>query len=304
MEQLEKQERDAGIREEAYRDLERQFAVLDSNKDKDTKLLLDEINNKDKQIFDLQKQMEAKVEDIGAEHAKLADNLQAEKAIQAELRSRLQVLEASTTPPSSRDTSILSIESVKDGISPRSSIMTVTELTPPDSPATPNDARTSRAHQNMTPAADDNEHRDHIAQLEEALKDLATRCADAESRYTDAQGEIQELRTQLNEAKLIHEEMDDVVPNSAVSRSASMDDISENGSSTMLQTPRTASPSVSPVRRHADLKRESLPAMGVRDLKIGGKDFQKGRGSGDIKRRSVPDSSIRDERKSLTEWPT
>ena len=262
--QIEKHEQMAVQRETAYRELERHIAILDTSKD--IKLLLAEIETKDRRIADLDRELQEKDEGLTEERAQLLGTVEFEKAQTAELRAKLSSLELSTSSMASvrKQASNMSLDDAKEVISSRSPVMPVRELTPPDSP---------ESQQPATSA-----HEDQIVQLEAALKELSARCADAEMRYTDAESQIAELNSQLSEAKLIRDEMADILPVSPVPASpANTDDVSDAG--TMLQTPRGMSPNTSPLRMGS--RRGSVPALVV-DTKA--RDFRGGRGPGETRR--------------------
>jgi kinesin family protein 4/21/27 len=265
--QIEKHEKEVMERVQAYRDLEAHVALLDTSKD--NKLLLESLAEKEQRISQLEQQIIDQTAGL-TEREQLRQSVQVEKAAQAELRAKLAHLEVSSAS-STRDASIASFDDAKEQLPNRSPVPTVKELTPPESPSS------------VRPTSND----DHVAQLEAALRDLEARCADAEARYSEAEHQIAELSTQLSEAKLVHAELDDVMPVSPGAPSPGItDDTSESGSTTTLQTPRGSSRSSSPVRfasQRGSTSSTLAPVNGAVALKH--RDFRHGRGSfGDLKR--------------------
>ncbi|WVQ82145.1 hypothetical protein IAT38_004273 [Cryptococcus sp. DSM 104549] len=267
--QIEKQEKDAEHREAAYRDLEAHIVLLDTSKD--NKRLVEELAERDSRIAELQLQLDEKASSEERER-ELLEAVQAERSAQDELRSRLASLQASVsstvgtvTPPT---------EPVSGGTltaQAKTPIRAAKELTPPESP--------SSSH---TPAGEASE----LEELRLALKQLSAKYDEAESRVAD-------LTTQLSESKLIHAEMDDMVPLSPALPSPGpqtpredegqgSDDEEESETGTMVQTPRGSTGSQSPMKR-----RTSMPILsnsgggGGVGVKSG---FRGGRGYGDSKR--------------------
>ena len=264
--QIEKHEKETLEREQAYRDLEAHVALLDTSKD--NKLLLESLAEKEQRISALEQQVIDQTAGQ-SEREQLRQSVQVEKAAQAELRAKLAQLEVSAAN-STRDTSLSSFDDVKEQLPNRSPVPTVKELTPPESPTS------------VRPTHND----DHVAQLEAALRELEARCAEAESKYSEAEHQIAELSTLLSEARLVHAELDDVMPISPGAPSPGVHDDTSDSGSTTLQTPRDSSRSSSPVRLAT--RRGSTPSMltpltGAVALKQ--RDFRHGRGSfGDLKR--------------------
>ena len=262
--QIEKHEREALERETAYRDLEQHVALLDTSKD--NKLLLESLVDKDQRIADLQKQ----IEDQNAsreEHDDLQRISESERAAQAALRTNLDSLSFSTLHDGpSRELSATPLADAKGSVAGRSpvpSLRSLQELTPPDSPGS------------RRPDPQD----EHLAQLEAAMQESAARCAEAETKYANAEHQIADLLSQLSEARLIHAELDDVLPDSPEQR----DDVSEAGSS-RLQTPKDASPSTSPDRADVGRRGSASGATGMNGVGVKQRDFRGGRGFGELKR--------------------
>ncbi|WWC70286.1 uncharacterized protein I206_104236 [Kwoniella pini CBS 10737] len=255
--QVEKQEKEAERREAAYRDLEEHIALLDTTKD--NKLLLEELDQRDKKIAELEKELEEKAASEEQERLQLLDAVHAEKSIQAELRSRLASMQASSaadslpTPSSPpRDISAIQDRAI---VNSRSSPLTSEQLTPPDN--------SQESHN-----ADKGEDDDEVQVLKQALRDLSEKFSNAESRVAD-------LTTQLSEARLVNAEIEDTVPPSP---SPGTEDEEETLSEaeTTLQTPRDSMSATSPSRR-----RGSMPILSATKTMGQGAGFRGGRGYGD-----------------------
>lgn len=265
--QIERHEKDAVDREQAYRDLERHAALLDTSKE--NKLLLEELVEKDKRISSLERQIEEQ-SNAQEDRERLLKTVAEEKAIQLELQSKLASLQekSSSFGASSREPSVISFEDEKEGAPHSSPLHPVKVLTAHD---------VQGSSRGLSSDA-------HVARLELELQELATKCAQAESRYAEAELQIAELTTQLSEAKLIHAELDDVLPESELSPSTeARDDISESDSLS-VQTPRESSPSSSPIRPSSARRGSSAGTTLNSALAVKHRDFRVGRGFGELQR--------------------
>jgi kinesin family protein 4/21/27 len=240
--QIERHEKDAAKREAAYRDLEAHINLLDTSKD--NKVLLAELEQRDSRIAELEKQHET----IRDEERANLQKAVAEKAVQVELREQVSGLQSSAKAGQE-----------SKSMSKKLSSVVLRDITPPASPP-PTDEDTDGDDQGA-----------ELRRLKQLLQELSARCTDAESRYSEAEGKITELTTQLSEVKLIHDEIDDVLPLSPGMTSPS-DDVSENGST--VQTPRTQELSISP----KGSRRGSRPVSSGSMVGAKGKDFLGGRG--------------------------
>ncbi|OCF36777.1 hypothetical protein I316_01373 [Kwoniella heveanensis BCC8398] len=256
--QVEKHEREAERREAAYRELESHIALLDTTKD--NKLLLKELDDRDRKIAELQRAFDEKITSDEKERSQLLEAVQMEKSIQFELRSNLAALQppsASTRGPSS-PSSVGAGENLESAINSRTPRPITKELTPPDSP--------------RSPSSEDISNGEDIEALKEALRELSARCSDAESRVAD-------LATQLSEAKLVHAEINDVMPPSPAPVTPSVhteeEDSAPSEAETTLQTPKEIAVNSSPSRR-----RGSMPIISSNG-KAKERDFRGGRGYGD-----------------------
>ncbi|WWC61786.1 uncharacterized protein I303_104371 [Kwoniella dejecticola CBS 10117] len=258
--QVEKQEKEAERREAAYRDLEAHIALLDTSKD--NKLLLEELDQRDQKIAELEKDLEEKAASEEKERSRLVEAVQAEKSIQSELRSRLSSMQASAaaaslptpaSPPS--ENGIIRSDVTANTRSP---LPTHNQLTPPDSP------QGSQSRERSDDA-------DEVEELKKALRDLAEKFSNSESR-------VAELTTQLSEARLVNAEMEDTVPPSP---SPATEDEEETLSEaeTTLQTPRDSMSATSPSRR-----RGSMPILSATKSPGQSPGFRGGRGYGDSAR--------------------
>jgi len=262
--QIEKHEKQALEREQAYRDLEQQVIRLDTTKD--SKMLWESLAEKDQRILELQEQLEDQTASR-EERGQLRRSVEDEKLAQAELREKLEHLTASSSDNrSSLGPSAMSVNDEGEAVPNQSPVPSMKE------PQELNTLENSEWNRSGSQS-------EQVAQLEVALQELATRCAEAESKNTIAEHKIAELTTQLSEAKLIHAELDDGLPGSLEQR----DDASESGSS-RLQTPKDPSPATSPVRSNAS-RRGSMPVMSAANgVGVKQRDFRAGRGLGELKR--------------------
>ncbi|WVF71534.1 hypothetical protein IAT40_006342 [Kwoniella sp. CBS 6097] len=256
--QVEKHEREAERRKVAYRELESHIALLDTSKD--NKMLLQELDERDRKIAELQRAFDEKVTFDETERTQLLEAVQMEKSIQFELRSNLAALQppsASTRGPSS-PSSVGAGENLESAINSRTPRPMTKELTPPDSP--------------QSPSSEDVPNNEDVEALKAALRELSARCSDAESRVAD-------LTTQLSEAKLVHDEMDDVMPPSPAPVTPTVnteeEDSAPSEAETTLQTPKDSTVTASPSRR-----RGSMPIISSNG-KAKERDFRGGRGYGD-----------------------
>jgi phage shock protein A len=249
--QIERHERDAEKREAAYRDLEEHINLLDTSKD--NKLLLAELEQRDLKIVELEKQLEVSSDETGQERARLEEAVAGASVVHTQLRDQLSALQATPTSKSEPKSTPL-----------RSAATVLRQVKLPESPP-PTDEDTD---------ADDPEN--EVAHLRRMLEELSARCSAAETRYTEAEGKIVDLTTQLSELQ----EMDDVVPFSpAPGSSSNGDETSENGSTSTLQTPKTHSPTTSP----KSSRRGSMPLLN-NGAAVKTRDFRGGRGYGEYKR--------------------
>ncbi|WWD17351.1 hypothetical protein CI109_101792 [Kwoniella shandongensis] len=256
--QVEKHEREAQRREAAHKDLEAHIALLDTSKD--SKALLKELEERDRRIAELQDRLEEKSTFETNERSSLLETVDAEKSIRADLQSRLESLQASTTTGPVSPPSEHSDEAMNTVVEDRTPLRTTRELTPPESPQSSGDSNTNETGE--------------LEALKAALKELS-------EKYTDAESRVADLTSQLSEARLVQSEIDDVIPISPATPSPDQnedDDASETG--TVVQTPRGPSPSTSPSKR-----RGSMPVISSVAVKGGqGSGFRGGRGYGDSKR--------------------
>ena len=262
--QIEQHEESAAQREDAYRDLERHIAVLDTSQD--NKLLLEELEQKDRRVAELEAQVNSQNSSAAEERTKVLGALEAEKAIQVELRSQLAKAQSDDSSHFN-DLSMVS-DNAKEAIPSGSSPTASHKELPVANGHIPNG--------NSEPTDDD-----EVARLRHALEELAARCNAAETRFAEAEDKVSDLSSQLSEAKLIRAEMDDVMPVSAALATPS---IAEEMSEVHLQTPQRMSPSPSPTRtRPSPMRRSSVPTLSTLGT-VQKKDFRHGRALADLKR--------------------
>ncbi|ORX36741.1 hypothetical protein BD324DRAFT_651225 [Kockovaella imperatae] len=264
--QIELQEKAAVQRENAYKDLEKHIEVLDTMHD--NKLLLEELETKDQRVSELEIQCATLASDVKEEQTRLIGALEAEKAIQGQLRSHISK-SSSDTSLHLKDLSSVSASNVKEALGEG-------EL------PTHLDRDGRHANASITESADATaEGSDEIARLRRALEDLAARCHAAESRFREAEDKVIDLTSQLSEATLIRAEIDDVMPLSpAPLTPGTVGDRSEAGS--QIQTPKRTSESPSPTR-NTPLRRSSVPTLSSLSV-IQKRDFRSTRGLADLKR--------------------
>ena len=258
--QVEQHEAEVAKRQQAYEDLERRLAVLLTSQD--NKVLTAELAEKNQRILTLEGQLSEQAS-LQMERDQLRITIQEEQAAGAELRAKLNNLSVSTstTGSSSREPSSISFDDAKEALPQRSPVPTIRELTPPDSPGS------------VVPLPQDQQ----VFQLETALRELA-------AKYHEAEHHIADLTTQLSEAKLIHAELDDILPTENSPPTAPIpDDDSETGTPS-LQTPKGPSPAVSPSRSTNSRRgSQTVPPSGG-TVAVKPKDFRAGRGSGESQR--------------------
>ena len=243
--QIQKHEKMAQNREEAYRDLEKHIASL--NTSNDNKALLEELEAKNTRIGSLEACLQQQTFDGNEERSRLLAALEAEKAVQSQLRSQV------STNGLRAVSSVSSFKDPRQLAPPQADHLGVKEeLTPPESPKTGSETSD-----------------DETTRLRAALAELAARCTKAESSYHQAQEKITELNGQLSEARLIRAEMDDVVPLSSVPTSA----VETEGGEGARTTPET------PPKRPSPSRRSSVPILSAGEGSR--KDFRSGRGLGE-----------------------
>jgi hypothetical protein len=264
-------EKEITVREGLYRDLEARVALLDTTSE--NKVLLNELDTRDKRVAELEKLLEQAVQgrDVAdEEQTKMKTKVEAGQVVQMGLLQQISMLQAPriSRAPTPGDAFYTPAEEMAQPslVSP-SPASSRSELTPPDTPDT------------QRGMVLDLTKSDELTALRAAHQQTMSELEDISLRYRDARTEITELNTQLAEAKLVQSELHDSVPGSAVDFNG--DDLSENGST--LQMPVGQSPSSSPVRRRPGaMRRESMPIIspGSGFMAVQkGKDFRGGRGS-------------------------
>lgn len=193
--QIESLEREVARREESYRELEARVTLLDTSHD--SKLLLAEIDDKDRRLHDLERsvdELKSKVDAAEEEAQRLHKLASEEKAVKEELLGRVRTLERTRsnmgpamTPPRTPGSS--SVESS----SPEAADVT-----------TSRDAGVLAAHVPLSAGAStDDNLRQQIASLqsthEQTLRDLEA----AQQKYRDSLKEIDDLNGQIQESRLL-----------------------------------------------------------------------------------------------------
>ncbi|GAA5904781.1 hypothetical protein JCM5296_000759 [Sporobolomyces johnsonii] len=205
--QIEVLERDVERREEAYRELETRLSLLDTSGEH--KLLLAEIDEKDKRVLDLERDLdELRTQAAAAaeESQRLQKLAEDEKTAREELQSRVRTLERSSVTPS-----------VPRG---RQS-----SFTPPQTPAasTEGELIDENADTSTPPSSDS-----LVAALQQQIDKLQASHAEtlaeldsAKEKYRDSLKEIGDLNSQVQEAKLVHSASDTSASDSATSPASS-----------------------------------------------------------------------------------
>lgn len=178
--QIDVLERDVARREESHRDLEARVQLLDNSND--SKQLLAEIDEKDRRLLDLERELDAlKVRADGAadEAARLQKLAQVETALKEELESRVRTLENGqarnlvVTPP--RTPALRSADA--DSLSP-----------PEPDAAPPTEVAALRAQ---------------VDKLRRAHAETTGELEMAKTQYAESLREIDDLNAQMQEARLL-----------------------------------------------------------------------------------------------------
>ncbi|BGP45900.1 hypothetical protein JCM10450v2_001735 [Rhodotorula kratochvilovae] len=197
--QIDGLERDIARREEAHRDLEARVQLLDTSTD--SKQLLAEIDEKDRRLVELERELDAlKAQAGGAadEAARLQKLAQEEKAQKEELQSRVRTLENGQA---------------------RTLV-----VTPPRTPAerSGGDVDPLEAKEPASTAAADEQAalvkalQAQVAQLQLAHDETAVEFESAKTKYAESLREIEDLNAQVQEGRLLRSQ-------------ASMSDLSDGG---------------------------------------------------------------------------
>ena len=187
--QIEVLERDVARREESHRDLEARVQLLDNSTD--SKQLLAEIDDKDRRLLDLERELDAVKVQAGTaadEAARLHKLAQDEKALKEELESRVRTLENGqarnlvATPPRT----------------PAMRASDASSLAPPDL-----DTVTVAASAADEQAAVVDALRKQVAQLQHAHDETTSELDSAKTKYAESLREIDDLNAQVQEARLL-----------------------------------------------------------------------------------------------------
>ena len=163
--QIETLERDVAQREEAHRELEARVALLDNSSE--TKLLIAEIDEKDRRLSDLERSLDdvkANANEARAEISRLQQVADSEKAEKEDLLGRVQTLEHN---------------------GPRQDL-SMAARRPAEAPGTVEDPNVG-----------------DLAQLQAAHEQTVLELEEARQKYRDALKEIEDLHGQAQEARLL-----------------------------------------------------------------------------------------------------
>lgn len=246
--QIDVLERDIERREEAYHELEGRLSLLDTSGEH--KLLLAEIDERGRRVLDLERSVdELRSQNFSAEQeaARLAKVAAAEKEAKEELQSRVRTLErASMAAPSSMAKQ-----------HPQS-------FTPPQTPAEGASSRDDPLAEASSAALDPAfvaNLQSRIEKLQASYEDTLADLEAANLKYRNSLKEIEDLNSQVEEAKLHHNSDSDVVPSPVSTTFTQHGDDSSDETEVLSDAPTTitaATLSTSPPNR-TPRSRRSMP---------------------------------------------
>lgn len=261
--QIDRNEKEVERRDQAYKDLESHIALLDTTQD--NKALLEELQERDSRINDIERAHQERESRLERELAELTDTHNASSVVNSQLRAEVDKLSSSISSTSNtvKGSSMMSISNGD---------LAGYSLINGDTGEVVSEPETT----NGLPAPSD-----EVEELRRALRALTARYQDSEARYSQAEHKIADLTTQLGEARLVHAEIDDVLPPSPNAPSSTLD---ESDESTTLQTPRDELETLDslPAKSSRNWNRGSMPVISTIALK--NRDFRAGRGAGDSRR--------------------
>lgn len=253
--QIEKHERHAERRDQAYKDLESHIALLDTTED--NRALLEELQERDNRINDIERVHQERESRLEQELAELTNSHEAGSLANSHLRAEFDKLSASSSSGTPRGSSLDHVGS----------------LTPVGYSCANGDVN-ENGSSGLPPPTDE------LEELRRALRALAAKYQDSETRCSQAENRIASLTNQLGEARLVHAEIDDVLPSSPNAPSSSLDEASDE--SITLHTPKDELETLdtsSPTKPSRNWHRGSMPIISTLNLK--GRDFRLGRGVGE-----------------------
>lgn len=261
--QIERYEREAERHEKSFRDLENHISLLDTSND--NKALLEELQQREIRIEEMEKEYSDKQAMLSQEKQELQSAHEASSLSNSLLRAEVDKLNMSTSTRRSEDP--MTDEPGNTPTRPPLVSQKTVFVTPPESPATEREMFET----------------DEVAELRRALRTLTAKYHESETRYSEAENQIMDLTTQLAEARLVHAEIEDIVPSSPGTHRSSIDENSDE--SMTLQTPKEESDGFkdSPTKPTRGGYRGSMPNLSLLTTK--GRDFRAGRGVGVIESR-------------------
>jgi hypothetical protein len=297
---IDRLEREATRRDQAYRDLESRLLLVDTTKD--NSLLLRELNEKDGKVMDLERKLEDAMREMelrAKERTTLLEQAKKSEADREGLRDRMDELNAGSSSrmlhPSSSllpSNASLPLDPPVTGVSDRNESFAPATgpnaFNPPKSPAstssllpsepatpTPNSSFPGNVNPPHDHASSDAKLDAEFRQLQQVHSDTLSELERVTTSYRDALKEIADLADQVQEAKLLSDESTDGVPShsSSADEDASTTSSSYN-SSAPLSLSGNRSPTAillsptSPNRRRIDRKRDSMPVSS--DFRQGG----------------------------------
>jgi hypothetical protein len=275
--QIGQYEKEAERHEKAFKALESHITLLDTTED--NKALLEELQQREIRICEMEKEHRERHAALELEKLELQKSHDAASLANSQLRAEVDKLNVSTSSAVSVDPRATDSTDLAPTRPPLLSQKTVF-VTPPESPV----------------AERQSFETDEVAELRRALRTLTAKYHESELRYSEAENQIIDLRTQLDDAHLAQAEVEDVVPSSPSNRTH-RSSIDENSDESMtLTTPKEEQEGFnpSPTKPTRGGYRGSMPNLSLLTHK--GRDFRSGRGVVESRRaRSVFEHTLRKE---------
>jgi hypothetical protein len=257
--QIGQYEKEAERHEKAFKALESHITLLDTTED--NKALLEELQQREIRICEMEKEYRERHAALELEKLELQKSHDAASLANSQLRAEVDKLNVSTSSAVSVDPHANDSTDLAPTRPPLLSQKTVF-VTPPESPVTERQSFET----------------DEVAELRRALRTLTAKYHESELRYSEAENQIMDLRTQLDDAHLAQAEVEDIVPSSPSNRTH-RSSIDENSDESMtLTTPKEEQEGFnpSPTKPTRGGYRGSMPNLSLLTHK--GRDFRSGRG--------------------------
>jgi hypothetical protein len=257
--QIGQYEKEAERHEKAFKALESHITLLDTTED--NKALLEELQQREIRICEMEKEYRERHAALELEKLELQKSHDAASLANSQLRAEVDKLNVSTSSAVSVDPHATDSTDLAPARPPLVSQKTVF-VTPPESPVTERQSFET----------------DEVAELRRALRTLTAKYHESELRYSEAENQIMDLRTQLDDAHLAQAEIEDIVPPSPINHTH-RSSIDENSDESMtLTTPKEEQEGFnpSPTKPTRGGYRGSMPNLSLLTHK--GRDFRSGRG--------------------------